>query len=283
MTRETDAFSAYHPMINFTFFFGAFVCGMFFMHPVFLVCSVVFAALYYLSIRGRRGWRYLFGMVPLFVFLSIINPLFNTYGAHVLFTYFHGRPYTVEALGYGMTIAAMVVTIFLWFASYNAVMTSDKFMYLFGRFVPSVSLIFTMVLRLIPSYHKKTEQIRGARRGIGMAADTGTTQEKVRQGMTILSAMMSWALEGGIVMADSMKSRGYGCSKKRTNYALYRFAARDKVMLGVMAALLAVIAWCGMRGGAAAAYTPVFFMAGNFHTVINFTEDIIWHILRSKI
>lgn len=298
MMRETDTFSAYHPIINFTFFFGAFVCGMFFMHPVFLVCSVTFAALYYLSIKGRSGFRYLFGMLPLFLFLAGINPLFNTYGEHVLFTYFSGRPYTLEALGYGMTIAAMVVTIFLWFASYNAVMTSDKFMYLFGRFVPSVSLIFTMVLRLIPSYRKKTEQIRGARQGIGLAADAGTISEKVSQGMTILSAMMSWALEGGLVMADSMKSRGYGCSKTRTSYALYRFETRDKAMIGMMAVLLLVIAWCKIRGGAAVFYTPVFFMAGNHYTVmgaaayalflaiptaVNFTEEIIWYILRSKI
>ena len=116
--------------------------------------------------------------------------------------------------------------------------------------------------------------------------------------MTILSAMMSWALEGGLVMADSMKSRGYGCSKTRTSYALYRFETRDKAMIGMMAVLLLVIAWCKIRGGTEVVYTPVFFMAGNHYTVmgaaayalflaiptaVNFTEEIIWYILRSKI
>ena len=276
MNEKRDTFSSFHPVISFLFYAGAFILGMMLIHPAFLLLSAVMAASYYLTVKGRRGIRFLAGMVPMFVALSLINPLFNTYGNRVLFTWMGGRPYTVEALCYGMALAAMVVTILLWFASYSQVMTSDKFLYLFGRIAPSVTLILTMILRLIPNYEKRISQISGARRGIGMAADT---------------------VEGGIVMADSMRSRGYGTGK-RTTFSVYRFEGRDKGLLILMSVLLATVIFCCVMGGSSASYTPEFSINTGIYTVlgavaygiflaiptaVNITEDIIWHILRSKI
>lgn len=43
-------------------------------------------------------------LLPMFLALTVVNPLFNTYGERVLFHVF-GRPYTVEALLYGAAIA----------------------------------------------------------------------------------------------------------------------------------------------------------------------------------
>lgn len=50
-----DTFSGYSPIINFTFYIGAIVCGMFFIHPVFLACAVVLSAAYYLTIKRCVG------------------------------------------------------------------------------------------------------------------------------------------------------------------------------------------------------------------------------------
>ena len=143
-----DTFSAYSPVINFIFYIGAIACGMFFIHPAFLACAVVLSAAYYLTIKGGKGIKVVLGMIPVWIALSVINPLVNTRGDIVLFTYFGDRPYTFEALCYGMAVGAMFVSVIMWFLSYNAVMTSDKFIYLFGRAIPSASLILTMVLRL---------------------------------------------------------------------------------------------------------------------------------------
>ena len=90
-------------------------------------------------------------------------------------------------------------------------MTSDKFLYLFGKAAPSVSLVLTMILRLLPNYEKKIAQIGNARKSIGMSAENGTTKEKAEHGLTIVSVMTSWALEGGIIMADS-KERHFPCT-----------------------------------------------------------------------
>ena len=37
--------------------------------------------------------------------------------------------------------------------------------------------------------------------------------DKLQDSVTILSALTDWALEGSIVAAGSMSSRGYGCGK----------------------------------------------------------------------
>ena len=109
------------------------------------------------------------GLLPMFLILTAINPLFNTYGAHILFSVF-GRPYTLEALLYGAAIASVFVVMMLWFGCYNAVMTSDKFTSLFGNLIPALSLLLVMVLRLIPNFIRKTKQIIGARKSIGKGA-----------------------------------------------------------------------------------------------------------------
>ena len=294
-----DKFASYHPAINFTFFLGAFIFGMILLHPAFLACSVLLSALYYLTVQGKKGTGRIFSLLLLFVVLSAINPLFNTYGEKVMFTYLKGRPYTLEALYYGMALAAMLVSILCWFASYNAVMTSDKFMYLFGRLAPSVTLILIMVLRLIPSFQAKTEQMNGARKCIGKGTDTGTKKEHMEHGMTILSSLTSWALEGGVITADSMRSRGYGCGK-RTSFSIYRFEGRDKGLLAYMAVLLGILIFCCLHGAAAASYTPDFHISGvgDSYTYagmtayflflfipsgVNIWEEMRWLSLKSKI
>ena len=294
-----DKFAYYHPVINFTFFIVAIVCGMVLLHPAFLCCSILLSVIYYLTVRGRQGWKFVCGMIPLLLALSFMNPLFNTYGEHVLFYYLQGRPYTLEALCYGAALGAMMVSVLMWFACYNAVMTSDKFLYLFGKMAPSVTLILTMVLRLVPSYKNKVIQLNGARRCIGKGTDTGDRKERIEHSMILLSTLTSWALEGSVVTADSMRSRGYGCGKC-TTFSIYRFENRDKALLSVMILLTACILFCGIHGAASVTYTPELSICGwqNSYTktgllsyalflaipsAVNIWEELRWLNLKSKI
>lgn len=296
---ERDAFSSYNPILNFTFFICAIVLGMFFVHPVFLLCSCLMSFSYYLTIHKKKGLKFIFGLLPVFIALSAINPFFNTYGQTVIFTYFSGRPYTLEALYYGMALASMFISILCWFACYNSVMTSDKFLYIFGKFIPSISLILTMVLRLVPRFEQKIVQIANARKCVGKSAENGTNRQKAESGLALLSIVTSWALEGSIITADSMRSRGYG-SGKRTNFAIYRFDIRDKIMIIVMTSLVFIVAICGAMGGVKATYTPdmyispmsnIYSLVGaiayilflSIPTFLNLKEALIWHFLRSRI
>lgn len=250
---QTDAFSKCHPLTNFLFFLGAIGFAVVVQHPAYVAASVICGAAYYLLIHGRKGLKLLLSMVPLFAALSAINPLLNQYGERVLFTVL-GRIYTLEALYYGMAIAGIFIAMLLWFSCYNAVLTSDKFVCLFGSLIPAISMLLVMVLRLIPNLLRKASQIAGARRCLGKGAGEGSSaKEKVSDGMNVLSALTDWALEGSIVTADSMRSRGYGAAK-RTSFQLYRMTGLDLVVLTATVVLVAAVL---ISGGMGASYTPV--------------------------
>lgn len=246
----SDAFSKCHPLVNFLFFIGAIGFGVVIQHPVYIAAGCVSAAVYYLLLSGRDGWKLIGAMLPVFAIISVVNPLFNTDGQTVLF-YLFGKPYTLEALLYGIAAAGIFLLMMLWFGCYNRVLISDKFVSLFGSAIPALSLLLVMVLRMIPNLQRKARQILGARKSIGRG-DPGSNKEKLTGGMRVLSALTDWALEGSIVTADSMRARGYGTAK-RTSFQIYRMTARDVLLLAVMVLLAAAtVLW----GNTAVTYTP---------------------------
>lgn len=297
MQKIESRFAACHPAVSFGFFIAAIVGCMFFQHPAYLLASMLGAVCLLLTEKGSRAVPMLLGMIPLFLILTAVNPLFNHYGKRVLFTIF-GRPYTLEALLYGMVIAGMLVGALLWFSCYSAVMTTDKFTWLFGNLIPALSLILVMVLRLIPAYRRKAAQISGARHCIGKSPGaTDHWKEKTVYGIATLSALTTWALEGAIVTADSMRSRGYGTAK-RTSFQTYSLCTGEAGMAALGLVLFGVTLWGAALGWTKASFTPVLEITsitgiralGFFAyalcllipTLVNLREELKWKFLRSR-
>lgn len=287
---HTDAFSKCHPLVNFLFFVGAIGFGVVIQHPAYILAGFMAGMLYYCLLKPRTGWKVLLGMVPVFFVLAAVNPLFNHDGQRVLFTLL-GNPYTLEALYYGMAVGGIFLVMMVWFLCYSLVLTSDKFICLFGKLIPALSLLLTMVLRMIPNLIRKTRQILGSRKSVGKgAASTATNREKLQDGVTVLSALTDWALEGSIVTADSMRARGYGTAK-RTSFQLYRFTVRDGLLTAVMGLLAAAVL---LPGGTEASYTPAYsadpvswgllaylvFLL--IPVILHVKEALVWHISISK-
>ena len=132
----------------------------------------------------------------------------------------------------------MLCAVVLWFLCFNRVITSDKFVYLFGRVIPALSLVLSMTLRFVPLFRRQLETVRQAQFCIGRDASTGSAWQRARRAVTIFSIMVTWALENAIETADSMKSRGYGL-RGRTAFSIYRMEDRDKYALGWLG-------FCGM-------------------------------------
>ena len=293
-TMMTDAFSKCHPAVNFLFFAGAIGMTVMIQHPIYLLSGILTGAIYYLLLNGRKGWKMILWMIPLFVLLTAMNPLFNTLGATPLFFLF-GRPYTLEALYYGAAVAAVFVTMLLWFGCYNKVLTGDKFTSLFGNLIPSVSLLLVMVFRMVPNLMRKAAQFSGARKSIGKGAgENATTGEKLTDGMTVLGALTTWALEGSIVTGDSMRARGYGAAK-RSSFMIYRLGSVDWTLLILLPLFLALVILAAGYGQLAAAFTPEINIAPLSWGIVPYTlylliptilhgkESLQWHISRSRI
>ncbi|NMA04733.1 MAG: energy-coupling factor transporter transmembrane protein EcfT, partial [Clostridiales bacterium] len=122
-----DSFSTFHPIVNFTYFVAVLLFSMFFMHPIFLGIAFTSAFTYSIMLKGKRAVRFnILYMMPMLLFMAILNPLLNHKGTTILFYLKSGNPITLESVLYGATTAFMFITIILWFSCYNEVMTSDK-------------------------------------------------------------------------------------------------------------------------------------------------------------
>ncbi len=253
-----DTFSRYHPVVNMTYFVLVLMFGMYFMHPLCLGISLSGGFIYSLYQNGKKAIQFnLKYMLPMLFVTALINPAFNHEGVSILLYLHNGNPLTLESIIYGIAAATMFISVVLWFACYNQVMTSDKFIYLFGRIIPSLSLIFSMVLRFVPRFKAQIsvvlwfacynqvmtsdkfiylfgriipslslifsmvlrfvprfkaqiKQISYAQKCIGRDVSNGGFLIRVKNGIKIMSIMVTWALENAIETADSMKSRGYG-------------------------------------------------------------------------
>ena len=292
-----DTFSSYHPAVNMLYFTVVLMFSMFFTHPVCLVISFICAFVYSIYLNGKKALKFnLVFMLPVLIFTALINPAFNHQGVTILAYLPSGNPLTLESIIYGVTAALMLITIISWFSCFNKVITSDKFVYLFGRGIPALSLILSMSLRLVPRFQAQIKAISNAQKCIGKNISNGSFLQKMKHGVKILSIMVTWALENAIETADSMKSRGYGLPN-RTAFSIYKFQKRDFYAL-------IYIFFCGiyiftgaLTGGLSSRYFPTieinltsrytftlffaYFALCIMPVIINIQEDIKWSALQA--
>ncbi len=140
--------------------------------------------------------------VPVILLGIIINPLFSHEGMTILRYFPDGNPLTLESIIYGIVSGFMVGSICALFYSFNKIMTSDRVIYLTGRIFPALSLIISMTLRFIPEFSRRFKEVSGTQKYLGRSVK--------KNGISILSAMITWAFESSVIRADSMRVRGYG-------------------------------------------------------------------------
>lgn len=259
--QSRDAFSSYHPAVNFLYFGLVLFFTMCFLHPACLLLSLAAALRYAVCLNGRRAVRRsLRYLLPAALLAALINPAFNHQGATILTYLPSGNPLTLESMAYGLAAAALLSAVVTWFSCYTAVMTSDKFVYLFGRVIPALSLVLSMALRFVPRFQVQARAVSQAQRCVGRDVSDGSLLQRLRNGVTILSILLTWCLENALATADSMKSRGYGLPG-RTAFSIYRLDDRDQAALWWLGALGGYILSMWGAGGFACRYFPTFRLA----------------------
>ena len=226
-----DSFSKYHPLVNFLYFTLVIGFSMALNHPLAQGISLTCAVIYAVQTEGKKAvlftvkWCF-----PIMLLAAFINPAFSHEGITILLYFPTGNPLTLESILYGLSAGVMIATVMLWFANFNRVITSDKFIYLFGRMIPAMSLVLSMTLRFVPKFKAQMNTVIDAQKTIGRDITEGSLWRRIKIAVTVLSIMVTWALENAIETADSMKSRGYGL-KGRSAFSIYRMDDRDTMAL----------------------------------------------------
>lgn len=247
--KFSDEFSRFHPLVNFTYFFLVLAFSMTITHPVSQAISLICAVCYGISLCGLKGAGFCIKYsLPLFLITAIVNPAFSHAGYTILTYLPTGNPLTLESILYGISSGAMLASVLIWFMCFNKVITSDKFIYLFGRIIPSLSLLLSMTLRFIPKFKAQLENVKEAQKSLGRDVNYGNIFRRMRKAITVLSIVVTWSLENAIETADSMKSRGYGL-KGRSSFSIYRFDERDRNAL-IWLIFCGAYVFCGSLAGA---------------------------------
>ena len=142
-------FGGLHPAVSFLYFAAVLALTLVCFHPVMAALSLTGAVCFSAQLNGWRsvGLTSRF-VLPMFLLIAIANPLFNHRGVTMLCMLFD-QWFTLEAVCYGLVSAASLSAVIFWFTCYQAVMTSDKFLFLFGQIAPNTALLITMTLGLI--------------------------------------------------------------------------------------------------------------------------------------
>ena len=251
-----NEFKTYHPIVNFTYFVLVIGFSCIFAHPVCLCISLTSGFTYSVMLKGRKAVRTnLIYMLPVILMTALINPLFNHRGITIVGYLPGGNPLTMESIIYGVCAAVMVASVICHFSCYNEVMTSDKFICLFGKIIPAMSLIISMTLRFVPRFASQFKVVVNAQKCMGRDLSQGSIVKRAKNGLNILSIMTTWSLENAIETADSMKSRGYGMPG-RTAFSVYAFDKRDKLALACIS-LLGIYTFIGsLLGGMYFSFFP---------------------------
>lgn len=286
----------HNPILTFSYFLAVTLPAMFSMNPVMLMLSLAGALALFFVKNGIKNARSHLLFFALFLVIVFANPLFQHNGVTVLFV-LNGNPITWEAIFYGIMAGLMTVSVLYWFRLLSQMMTSDKYLYIFGRFSAKLALLLSMALRYVPLFGKRMKAIRMSQKAIGLYRD-GTLIDKIRGEVRIFSIMVTWALENGIHTADSMEARGYGIGK-RTSFAIFRFHLSDGILLSMILVLFGMTL-AGLATGAvdfvfypaiipheASVFAVVIYTAYGIlallPTILEMEERIKWHCLRSKI
>lgn len=219
-------FEQLNPWVMFTYYVVTIACSMIFIHPVFLLIELgLVLAFDFLSGCHKQTWMALQGGLFMMAFIAVLNPLLNNHGAHVIWA-FGGMLITVEAVVYGLLMAISLLIMLLIFVSYNKYLTGQKFMYLFSRVSPQITLLTLITLRFVPLLMRRFCGITQMQAIRGVDTEHGSLKQRAGGVMKLMEVLLVNSFNNALQTADSMTSRGYG-SGRRTSYQRYQFTKRD--------------------------------------------------------
>lgn len=241
MKREPilrNAFAQLNPFVLLAYYGVVLTASATLQHPMMLVISIIGGTLTISCRMGLvRAVKRLVKLLPLALLTALVNPVFNHEGRTILTYLPGGNPLTLESILYGGAIGLMLMSSLLWFLTVSETFTGEKWIYLLGRAVPSLSLVLSMIFRFTPKLIRQLKRIDDA------LALSEKDQSKLKRAFHTFSAIITWALEDAAETADSMRCRGYGLPG-RTAYTRYGFDIRDGVMLAVVGVLGAGLFAC---------------------------------------
>ena len=250
--KVVGAFPNMHPVVTTVYYAAVIGITMFSSSPLILAISLVSGIIYLGILKNFEGIRATLALAFIVMaVMAVINGIFVNKGQTCF--WLGSKRISLEAVIYGVVMGLMLAAVIICFASFNEIMHSEKIIYIFGRVIPSLGVVISMILRYIPLMRRRWQEISEAQAALGNPDGNGSKwYGKIRLFLKKASILISWSLESSIETSDSMVARGYGL-RGRTSYHLFRFVAKDLALL-IVILTLATLTIMGMCLGAGRFY-----------------------------
>lgn len=248
------AFSSMHPFVLMIYFLSVLITAMFINNPI-IQLSALFGGIAFCGMltTAKQKLSDIAFYIPLLILISITNPLFSHNGETPLF-FMNGNAVTLEAIVYGVFIAVMVIGVMLWCKCYSLIMTSDKFLCLFGRVLPKPAIVMSTALRYIPMLKRQSAKVKKAQKAMGFYTSESYF-DRLRFSLRVYSVLIGWSMENAVETAKAMNARGFKL-KHHTSYSNYKFKTVDFLLLALNIALIIFVFWGVGSGAVAFSYYP---------------------------
>lgn len=257
------AFSEHNPIAIFVHFMLTIIIAMFIQNPIILLLALFGSILYYAVTFRKISAKTLIFWILLFLLISLINPIFSHKGETILL-FINGKALTLEALFYGINNGIMILAVMVWFIVFSEIMTSDKVMYIFGKFSPRLALLVSMSLRYIPLYRQRASIINNAQKTMGLYKESNIV-DNVKGGMRVTSSLITWSLETSVDTADSFAARG-GELKHRSSFSLFKFRKNDVALIITSIVLFSAV----ISAQAIGVLSVDYYASGDFFSKLSF-------------
>lgn len=235
-----NGFRGVHPCAAFMYYFGLFLLLTLQYHPAITAGALLLVTLLNIALgMGRKMFRYSWIYLVVFVITVALNIGMNHRGIHI-YGYLFDQPLTVEAVIYGVQNALLLIAVLILFQSFSEVVTTQKWLYLFSRFVPKAALMTAMAMRFVPLLMRRLRDIADAQAWRDIEARQRSLRSRITKALHQVRILLTWSLEEAVQTADSMLARGYGSSGRRTTFHLFRISFRDIVLMMLFTGILAV-------------------------------------------
>ena len=243
------AFDTAHPAVVLAYLVAALCLAMFSLQPVLVCVSLAGGLACCACARGTAAtfssMRWQLAVVAV---IALFNPLFSASGSTELFRVGQRAVY-LESFAYGLCMGALFMSTVLWCQAAAHLLGYDRLRALSGNVLPTVGLMVSMCMRLVPRFVRKGERVAAVQAAAGRG---GGVAGRLRMS----TVLMGWSMEDSLETADAMRARGWGGAPRRTSYGRHRFTGADAVALAGIALLASLAGACAFAATTQYSFFP---------------------------
>lgn len=211
-----------HPSVFLTYFFILILFALLF-DDIYYMLTFLITIIILILLQGGKSKisETIKFVIPISTIIIILNPLFSHNGTTEI-QLFANFSITLESFVYGLIMALSLFIIYLIFVSFNSYVDYQQLLYLASNNFPHICMILIMAMRFVSLLSYRIKEVK--------KIHSYDNKSKIEKYGLIVAIVLSWSLEEAMLTAKSMKSRGYGITK-RTNYLKFEFNQIDYIIL----------------------------------------------------